>query len=280
MISCDKNVRAHEFKSLYSKVDMLKALKEIYDYRELLINLVIKELKVRYKNSVLGFFWSFIQPLLMMTVFTFIFSYVFKAGIKNYAVFFLVGFLPWNFFTTVLTISTPSIVLNGNLVKKVYFPREIIPISLALANVVNLLLTFLVLFAMLLFYGYKFYIFLPVLVLAIILQLLLTLGLSFALSSLNVYLRDIQEFIGILLLIWFYGTPVIYDLTMIPSKMRPIIEYINPMASIIFLYREALYYLRWPSLKLIAYATISSLIVFWAGYWIFRRLSPEFTKEV
>ncbi len=259
---------------------MLKALKEIYDYRELLINLTIKDLKVRYKNSILGFFWSLIQPLLMMLIFTFVFSYVFKAGIKNYAVFFIVGFLPWNFFATVLALGTTSIVSNGSLIKKVYFPREIIPISLALANMVNLLLSFLVLFVILLLYGYNFFIFLPVLVLAIILQLLMTLGLSLALAGLNVYFRDIEQFIGILLTVWFYGTPIIYDFSMIPAKMKLAIEYANPMASVILLYRGALYNLYWPSLKLVAYAMISSLIIFWIGYWIFRRLSPEFAKEV
>ncbi|MBS3909183.1 MAG: ABC transporter permease [Actinobacteria bacterium] len=259
---------------------MLKALQELYEYRELLINLVVKELKIKYKNSILGFFWSLIHPLLMMLVFTFIFSYVFRANIENYPVYFLVGFLPWNFFVTVLSVSTGSIVGSGSLIKKVYFPHEIIPISLVVANLVNLFLSLAVLFVVLALYGYNFYVFLPVLLFAIIAHTLLTVGFSLMLAGLNVYFRDIEQLIGIMLLIWFYGTPVLYDMSMIPDRFLWLIKYANPMTSVIFLYREALYYLHWPSLKLLAYTTVSSLLVFWAGYWLFKRLSPAFAKEV
>lgn len=259
---------------------MLNKLKELYEYRELLINLVIKELKVKYKNSALGFFWSLLNPLLMMLVFTFIFSIVFRANVENFPIFFLVAFLPWNFFTISLTRGSSCIIDNANLIKKVYFPREIIPLSIILANLVNFLLELIVLFVFLLVYGYNFFLYLPLLLVAIILQVFMSAGFSLALASLTVYFRDLQQIIGIILLVWLYGTPIIYPIEMAPAVAQPLIKYLNPMTSIIFLYREALYYLHLPSLKLLLYATFISFVIFSLGYVIFNKLSTSFAKEL
>lgn len=259
---------------------MFSKFKELYEYRELLINLVIRELKVKYKNSALGFFWSLLNPLLMMLVFTFIFSFVFRAGVKNFPIFFLVGFLPWNFFSMSLSRGSGSIIDSANLIKKVYFPREIIPLSIIFANLVNFLLELVVLFVFLLVYGYNFFLYLPLLLFVIVLQVLMSAGFSLALASLTVYFRDLQQIIGILLMVWFYGTPIIYPMEMVPTAAQSLIKYINPMTSIIFLYREALYNLQFPSAKLTLYAVFASLIIFTLGYALFSKLSMSFAKEV
>lgn len=259
---------------------MLATFKELYEYRELLYNLVIKELKVKYRRSILGFFWSFLNPLLMMAVFTFIFSFVFRAGIKNFPIFFLVGFLPWNFFSMSLSVSTSSIVTNANLIKKVYFPREIIPFSIVLANLINFLLELIVLFIFLIAFGYNFWPYLPLLVVAILFHLLLSAGFGLVFSSITVYFRDIQQLIVVLLLVWFYATPVIYDMKMIPEKVQAFLKILNPMTSVILLYRQLLYHNKMPSLVLVGYAVLSSLTIFSAGYFIFKKLSPSFAKEI
>lgn len=259
---------------------MVKRLLELYEYRELLIALVIKELKVKYKNSALGFFWSLLNPLLQMLVFTFIFSFVFRAGVKDFPIFFLTGFLPWNFFAFSLTRATASIIENANLIKKVYFPREIIPLSIILANLVNFALELLVLFVFLIIYGYNFLPFFPLLLFAIVLEVLMMSGFSFALASSTVYFRDLQQLINILLMVWFYGTAVIYPINMVPAVGQVLVKYVNPVTSLIMLYREALYNLNFPHLSVVLYATATSVFIFVAGYWLFSKLSASFAKEV
>lgn len=259
---------------------LLEKIREYLEYRELLLSLVTKELKVKYKNSVLGFLWSFVNPLLLMAVYTFIFSVVFKnKGIDNFPIFLLVGLLPWNFMSLSVGASVSSIVSNANLIKKVYFPREFLPVSSVLANLVNFLLELMVLFVFLLIFGYRFYYYLPFLVLAILLQTLVVIGFSLFFSSTNVYFRDIQQLINLLLLLWFFVTPIVYQLEMVPAKLRAIIK-LNPMAPIILLYRSALYKNEMPSALIVGAAVLSALVVFTIGYAIFIRLSASFAKEV
>jgi len=259
---------------------MLSRLAEVYEYRELLKNFVIKDLKVKYKNAALGFFWSFLQPLLMMAVFTFIFSIVFRANVENYPLFFLSAFLAWNFFATSLSAASNSLVGNAGLIKKIYFPREIIPFSIILGNLVTFLIGLSLLMVALLFFGYKFYLFLPVLVLTIVLQILVLTGFSLMLAVANVYFRDIQHIIGVLLMTWMYGTPIIYDITMIPERFQILIKYANPLTSIIFMYRNSLYWNNWPSMKLLTHAIFMSIAIFIAGYLIFLKYSRSFVKEL
>lgn len=259
---------------------MINKIKELYSYRELLFNLVKKELKVKYRNSVLGFFWSLLSPLLMMLVFTFIFSHIFRFDIKNFPVFLLVGILPWNFHVLSLSSSVSAVLANGNLVKKVYFPREILPISIVLANFVNFLLEFLVLFGFLIVFRFPFYIYFYLLILIILIQLIFSLGLAFIFSCLNVYFRDIQHFVSILLLVWFYASPIIYPADkVIPAKYQ-LIYNLNPLASLITLYRQVLYYVQFPSLKMLIYALAGSIALFVFGYLLFNRYAPEFAEEV
>jgi lipopolysaccharide transport system permease protein len=259
---------------------MIDGLRELYSFRELLRALVIRELKVKYKNSFLGFFWSLLNPLLTMGVFTFMITVVFKTGVKDFSLFLLTGLLPWNLLAMSLNRATLSMIENANLIKKVYFPRETIPLSIIITNIVNFVLELIVLFVFLLAWGYNPFPFLPVLILAITLQFFFVVGLSLALSCMTVYFRDLQQLVPIGVMIWFYGTAVLYPLDMVPAYMRNVFFYINPMNSIIALYRDALYWLRWPDYHMVVYALIASLFSFSIGYAVFSRISPELAKEV
>jgi ABC-2 type transport system permease protein len=266
---------------------MIKKVKELYAYRELLFNLVKKELKLRYKNSVLGFFWSLLNPLLMMLIFTFVFAHVFRLGIKDFPIFLLTGLLPWNFFNMAVSSATGSVVAYGGLVKKVYFPREIIPISIVFADLINFLIAMVMLFAFLIVYGYNFYFYVPILLVVILIQTVLTIGLSLFLASINVYFRDIQYIVGVAMLALFYATPIIYNIQMVENmdiaKRFPILLMLykaNPLSSLMILYRNVLYETHLPSMKLLVYSALASVGILLVGYLVFHRLEPAFAEEV
>lgn len=263
---------------------MIKKIKEIYKYRELLSVFTRKELKVRYKNSSLGFLWSFINPLVMAVVYTLIFSVVFRdKNITNYPLFLMVALIPWNFFTVCISTCSSSIISSSSLIKKVRFPLEIIPLSIIFSAFINFLLEMIVIFIILIAFGYNFFPYIPILILAIALQLLAAIGFGFLFASLTVYFRDMEQLIGLLIMIWFFATPIVYSISKVnnESKIAALfLKIFNPMTSIILLYRQALYDLSWPSLNLIGYALGGSLTIFIIGYRTFIKLSPNFAKEI
>jgi len=262
---------------------MLSKIREIYQYRELLSVFSKKELKVKYKNSALGFLWSFINPLVLAVVYTIIFSIVFPNPVKNFPLFLIIGLIPWNFFTISIATCSGSIIANSNLVKKVFFPREIIPLSVVFSGLTNFLLEMAVILVILLLFGFNFLPYIPVFILAVLLQVIATIGFGLIFASLTVYFRDIEQLINILLLIWFFATPIVYDLSVVAAKSSSaalFLKIVNPMTSIILLYRQALFYRDWPSLQLLVYAIGGSLTIFTVGYLVFQKLSPNFAKEV
>jgi ABC-2 type transport system permease protein len=269
----------------------MRALTELYQYRELLANLVKRELKVKYKRSVLGFFWSFLNPLLTMLVFTFVFSFILRIqppknslGMSSFPMFLLAALLPWNFFSLTLGGAVGSIVYNSNLIRKVYFPKEILPISLGLANLVNFFFELLVLFLFLLILGYPFLGNLHYLVLIVLIELTFIVGISLIFAFLNVYFRDVQHFVGIILMVWFYATPIIYSETMIPSVWRglPVGTMLkaNPLTALVLSYRDVLYFGHPPSPILLAYSALVSAATLLLGYALFKRYEPNFAEEV
>ncbi|MDP1809422.1 MAG: ABC transporter permease [Actinomycetota bacterium] len=274
---------------------MVDQLKSLFKYKELLLNFAKKELKVKYKNSVLGFFWSLLNPILMMIVFTVLFTVsplrVAAKGIDNFPIFFLAGLLPWNFFNATVVGSTTSIVGNGALIKKVYFPRELLPISIAVANLVNFALELLVLIVFVLGSGLfltrflGFYKFLPILLVLLPILFVFTLGVSLMAASLNVYFRDIQHIIGIILMVLFYSTPIIYKFNPGMFGKFGIIYMLNPMADIVLSFKSILYgnadnVLAVPNWHYMAYSAAAASIMFLLGYIVFIRLEPDFAEEV
>jgi ABC-type polysaccharide/polyol phosphate export permease len=265
-------------------------LQELLRYRGLIRNLVVSELKARYKNSVLGFVWSLLNPLAMMLVFTVVFGVLWPNNqIKNYPIFLLCGLLPWNFFSISVTSSITSITGNGNLIKKVYFPREVLPIATVLAQLVNFLLALLVLFVVLLVFRSNFSSWLWTLPLIILIQTCFTLGIGFVLSTLHVFYRDTLMVMEVVMLAWFFLTPVFYSVLQLPASymllgvevdVRRLIYILNPMASIINVYRDLLYFGYRTDPDFFIRTTLTALLVLLFGYWFFVRYRDRFGEEV
>jgi len=231
---------------------MINELKELYKYRDLLKQLVARDLKVRYKNSILGFFWSLANPLVQVATITIVVKYVMRLEIPNYSAYLLVGYLPWVFFQMALLDSSQVILLHRDLLRKVYFPREVLPLSVVIANLIHFLLAMVVFFAYLLFYRYFLHgapvmvsaLWLPVL---LILQVLLISGLSFFISCMNVFYEDTKYVLMVLLNVAFYLTPVMYPAELVyyrlPESLRSIafkVYMLNPVNLLTDVYRKTL----------------------------------------
>jgi len=169
---------------------MFADIKKLFSYRELLMSLTRKELKVKYRGSVLGFFWSLLNPILTMLVYSFVFSMVLRAGIEQFAIFLICALLPFNFLSNSVNYGSGSIISNGNLVNKIYFPREILPLSVVFSNLVNFLFELAALFIVLSFMGYRFYLYLYLLPVLIFIQFFLVVGMTLLVSALNVFFHD------------------------------------------------------------------------------------------
>jgi ABC-type polysaccharide/polyol phosphate export permease len=257
-----------------------KLLGDFWQSRELLKNLVARDLKIRYKASFLGFAWSMVTPLAMVLVFGFIFTRVFKvANTADFSLFFLAGFLPWQFFAGSIAESVSSIVGNGALMRQVNFPREYLPISKVASQAVHFLLSLVVLGVYALIRGYNFLPYIPVLVVTLIFFLLFVAGLSMAFAAANVAFRDLQELVPVMLLLWFYGTPLFYRLEMVPERFRWLML-LNPMTWFLDLFRHVFYYKVFPPMKVVLVAGALGAGSVVIGYLLFVRLARTFSKEL
>lgn len=257
----------------------MKAFKELYAYRELLKTNVQKEIRGKYKGSFLGVLWSFLNPLLMVLVYALVFPYIMRMNVPNYLVYLITGVIPWNFFTTCITTGCNCVWINGGIIKKVYFPREILPISVVVAGLINFLISCVIVLIFTVFGGIGISIQLLWLPFIAIIQSALSLGLLFVLSAINVYVRDIEYLVAFLLNLLFYATPILYTASMFPSKVRWIL-YLNPMSTIVDAYRSIFYYKVMPNLASLALVGILSFIILIIGYIIFRKLEKGFAEEV
>lgn len=258
---------------------MIEKLKEIFNYKELLYNLTAKELKLKYKNSALGFLWSFFNPLMMLIVYTFAFKFVMRIKIPNFTVFVLAGLLPWTFFQASVQGSTTSIISNGALIKKVYFPREIIPLSMILSNFVNFLITLIVLFISLLIFRIKIGIYILLTPVILLLMLIFTIGLSLILSALNVVYRDISHFVEIVFMAWFYVTPIVYPMELIPNQYKSILL-LNPMTLVVESLRDVIMYDKLPDLLYIIGMIIYALGFVILSYFVFNKREKSFAEDI
>ena len=255
-------------------------LEEIYKYREMIVSLVQRDLKGRYKNSMLGFFWSYLNPLLQLVVYTFVFSIVMRNNIEKFYLFLFVALVPWMFFSTALNTGAGCIVHQADMVKKIYFPREILPIVNVPSGFVNMLLSFVVVFAVLLISGFGINLrviwFLPVVML---IEYFLTLGMVFLVSSVTVYLRDIEYMLSILTLAWQFLTPVMYSIEMVPERYLTLYR-LNPMTPIIEAYRSILYYKTMPNLLILLESAGFAVLFMIIGVLVFEKLQRRFVEEL
>lgn len=258
----------------------MSVIKEIYEYREMIYNLVKRELRGRYKGSALGFLWTFLNPLLQLLVYTLVFSVIMRSGIEKYYIFLFVALVPWIFFSASVTGGSTSVQASADMVKKIYFPREVMPISYVTSAFVNMLLTFVVVFGVLILTGFgvniKAVLFLPIIM---IVEYILALGIALLTSALTVYFRDLAYILGIITMAWQFLTPVMYAEEMIPAKLMPIWN-LNPMTPIIQAYRTVLYYKEIPQIETLLHATILGILVLIIGSVVFRKLQKGFAEEL
>lgn len=270
----------------------MSSVAEIVQSRELITNLTLRELRGRYKRSVLGWLWSLLNPLSTVVIYTIVFGTFLKqnpdpgdpSGIENFTVYLLCGLLPWNFFGGVLNNSTTVLTANTGLIRKVYFARE----SLVLAFVGSMLVTFLieigVLLAILVGFGANIWPWLPFMIFFMALQTLFVTGFALALSVLNVYFRDLQYLVSaVLVQAWFFLTPIVYPVeavnTRVDGWVAKLYSY-NPMFRFVETYRDLLYDNRGPTLVNTVYLTICSGLVLVVGYWIFGRFEARLPEEL
>lgn len=258
----------------------MSTLKELFSYRQMIISLVRKELRGRYKGSVLGFAWTFINPLLQLLVYTMVFSIIMRANIEKYYIFLFVALVPWIFFSSSINGGCTSILSSADMVKKIYFPREVLPIAYVTSTFVNMVLSFLVVFAVLIVTGFgvnmQALLYLPIIM---IVEYILTIGFVLLTAALTVYFRDLAYILSIITMAWQYLTPVMYSEEMIPEQLLPIWN-VNPMTSIIVAYRDILYYKQIPELSTLMQATAFGIGGILVGYVVFRIMQKGFAEEL
>lgn len=259
---------------------MLQRIQSIYDYKDMIYSLVRRELRGRYKGSVLGFLWTYINPLCQVIVYSAVFSVIFKVQIEKFYLYLIIGMMPWTFFSSSVQGGSTCIRAQSDMVKKIYFPREVIPISYVTSTFVNMLLSFIIVFLAVLFAGwgvnFAALIFLP---LIMIIEYLLALGLAFIVSSITVYFRDLEQIVGVLMMAWIYLTPIMYDVDYIPENLR-VLFFVNPMTPVICVYHDILYYRQIPTADYLIQSGVVGLIVFVVGFFVFTKLDRNFAEEM
>jgi ABC-type polysaccharide/polyol phosphate export permease len=274
----------------------MSRLGELADSRELLLNLVLRELRSRYKKSVLGWTWSLLSPVASVIVYSIIFGLFLKvqppvgnpSGLHTFVIFLLCALIPWNFFANSLSIATETIVGNGGLIKKVYLPRELLVAAAVGSLVVSALIEMSVLCVVLLLVGNMVLPWIPAVVVLLFLETLFLLGIGLVLSVVNVYFRDVRHFLAIALQVLFYSAPIVYPLRLVPATAHPLgvsvpIGYIyrlNPLVQFVQAYRNVLYDLRFPPLGSCLYLVAWTLGMLAFGLWVFGKLDRRIAEEV
>ena len=262
----------------------IEFMKNLYKDRQMIMTLAIRELKARYIGSSFGLFWAVINPLSQVAIYGIVFGIFFKIkpdpvyGTDSFMLYLLCGLIPWQFFSQSVTTSTNVIISNTNLIKKAAgFPSEVLPIITIISNIINhfislvLLLIILILFkvnltpSMLFVFVYLF------------LMTVFTVGISWIYASINVYMRDVHHVIGVVMIGWFFFTPIFYSTSMIPPKLVPLLR-LNPMYDVVEGYRYVLLVGKFPPIENLVYLFLVSFITFGLGGLIFRRLKPGFAE--
>jgi ABC-type polysaccharide/polyol phosphate export permease len=264
---------------------LISSFQHLLRYRALIQSLVARELKARYRGSVLGFFWSFVNPLLLLLIYTFVFTVVMPGargpGLDPFALFMFCGILPWTWFSSSLLDASNVLIAGGNLIRKVLFPAEVLPIVSVFAGMVHFALGLPILAAFFIYFHVPVtatdLLWFPVIVLA---QLLLTLGIALFVSALTVHFRDLRDLLSNLLTLWFFATPIVYPLSAAPPRIQRLLN-LNPFTHLAVAYQQVLFvpgpFTGWPRLlELLAVSVV--VLVF--GYWVFDRLRDTLAEEV
>jgi len=263
---------------------MLAEIRTLFKFRPLIQSLVSRELKARYRGSVLGFLWSFVNPLLLLLTYTVVFTLILPGrqsqNIQPYFLFFFCGILPWTWFAASVGESAGVIIASGNLIKKVLFPAEVLPTVTVLANLAHFLLGLPILLVFLAWKGKLAWTVL-LLPLPIFVQFVLSLGLALFVSALTVHFRDIQNILGHVLHLWFFATPVLYDYAAIPehTPLRQALR-LNPMTHVLVMYQQLLFHGAIDHWRGLFLSLLVGILAFAAGAFLFDRLRDTLPEEV
>lgn len=271
------NFGERSFKGL--KCEMYKKTVEIFKYRQMLESLVLTDLRTRYKGSFLGFFWTLLNPLLMLGVYSLVFKYVVRISLENYTAYLFIGIVVWNLLSQSLVSGATSVIRNAGLVKKIYFPKEILPLSVVLGGVINFLLSLVVLFPVLFFSNVK--VGLPLITLPIILTVyfIFTLALTTLVSCINVYFRDLEHILSVVVMAWFYLTPIVFTEDMIPAGLKSVFA-LNPMNPIVNGFHKVFFYNQFPDMIQLLWLGLLSIGLLIICYFVFGKLSRKFAEEI
>ncbi len=258
---------------------IVEKIKEIYQYRHMLKTLVKQDITGRYKGSFFGFLWTLLNPLLMLCVYSVVFQFVFRSNIEHYSIYLFICLMPWNAFANTIAVGTTCVSNNASILKKVYFPREILPLAVVISNTIQYFFSAVIIFIALLVSGVGISwtaLFLPVIVLA---QAIFSLGLIMVLSAGNVYIRDVQYIMNPVMMIWMYACPILYSISMVPERFLKIYR-LNPMTLIMEQYQNILYNKQMPDLSSLGVVYLVSIVMLIIGYLTFSKLQRRFAEEV
>lgn len=277
---------------------MRTAIREIYGYRQMVASLVRRDLRGRYKGSVLGFLWTFINPLSQLLVYTLIFSVIFKNDMPNFYLYVFTGLIPWLFFSSCLTGGCTAVLDQNQLVTKIYFPREVLPISYVTSQFINMLYCFIIVLAVYIFGAFTSvnsagfiwglrseFSFVPLvsLPLLFLIEYILCLGMTLFTSAITVYVRDIKHIMTILGMLWMFATPVMWDLGMLEGRnpaFKILLLYINPMGGLIDSYHSVLYSGTWPNFIYLSCSIGWAVAAIIVGSLVFNRAKRRFAEEM
>jgi ABC-type polysaccharide/polyol phosphate export permease len=263
---------------------LLANLRRLVGYRALIQSLVARDLKARYRGSVLGFFWSFVNPLLLLSVYSFVFTVVMPSrvdGLEPYALFMFCGLLPWTWFTSSVLESATVLVSGGNLIRKVLFPAEVLPIVTVLSGLMHFCLGMLIVASAIVYFqvevSFPELLWLPVIVLV---QLIFTLGLALLVSVITVHFRDMRDLLGNLMTLWFFATPILYPLSKVPERVQPVMR-LNPFTHLAQAYQDVLFipgpFSEARNLMLLGAFSLALLLI---GFAVFDRLRDTLSEAV
>lgn len=260
-------------------MSFINKLKEIYRYRHMLFTLVKQDINGRYKGSIFGFLWTLLNPLFMLLVYSIVFQFVFKSDIENYPIYLFICLMPWNAFSNMIGSGTTCVSNNASILKKVYFPREVLPLSVVISNTIQYCFSLVITLLALLISGVGISWYALLLPLVILVQVTFAFGLILMLSAANVYVRDVQYMMNPIMMIWMYASPILYSVSMVPEQWLWLYK-LNPMVTILQGYQSLLYNQTLPDFKALGIVFGVSIVICIVGYLIFNKLQRRFAEEV
>ena len=273
--------KRHPLRYAVGLLDLAAYLVRFWRRRDLLWHMTVRHLRGQYKQSVLGFAWAFVNPLSQMVILTFVFSTIlrFQSEGVPYPLFLFVGLIPWMFFSSAVSSATESVVGAAGLVTKVYFPREVLPTAAVFTKVVDLFFGLIILGGLMIYYDEPpplTSLWLPPL---FAIHTIFILGLSYPLGALNLFFHDVRFLVGVALTLWFYLTPVLYSVDIVPQKYQIIYD-LNPNSLFINAYRRVLLHGDSPGLEKVLVGLAIAVVTFLIGYYLFKRMEPGFADRI